>query len=76
VAWRFGRFGGSGANPFGNIHTVTNDGSVTTGSTNLMSGYSIIEAHSHDEALEAAKACPFLDMGGSLEVSQLMQMPG
>jgi hypothetical protein len=41
-----------------------------------MSGYSIIEAHSHDEALEAAKACPFLDMVGSLEVSQLMQMPG
>jgi hypothetical protein len=26
-------------------------------------------------ALVAAKSCPFLDIGGSLEVSELMQMP-
>jgi hypothetical protein len=29
-----------------------------------------------EAALEMAKACPFLDIGGSLEVSELMQMPG
>jgi len=28
-----------------------------------------------DAALSAAKACPFLDIGGTLEVSELMQMP-
>jgi hypothetical protein len=28
-----------------------------------------------ETALEIAKACPFLDIGGSLEVSELIQMP-
>lgn len=40
-----------------------------------MSGYTIIEADSMQVALENAKACPFLEIGGSLEVSELMQMP-
>jgi hypothetical protein len=40
-----------------------------------MSGYTIIEVDSMEAALEIAKACPFLDIGGSLEVSELMQMP-
>jgi len=29
-----------------------------------------------ETALENAKACPFLDIGGSLEVSELVQMQG
>ena len=29
-----------------------------------------------EAALDIAKACPFLDVGGSLEVSELIQMPG
>ena len=41
-----------------------------------MSGYTIIESESMDTALSIAKACPFLEIGGSLEVSELMQMPG
>ena len=66
----------SPANPFKDTHTVNSDGSVTAGSTTSMSGYTIIEADSMDSALAIAKACPFLDIGGSLEVSELMQMPG
>ena len=66
----------SPANPFKNTSTVNPDGTVTTGSTTSMSGYTIIEATSMDAALTIAKACPFLDIGGSLEVSELMQMPG
>ncbi len=66
----------SPANPFKNTSTVSSDGTVTTGSTTLMSGYTIIETHSMEAALEIAKTCPFLDIGGSLEVSELMQMPG
>jgi len=62
-------------NPFKNTSTLNSDGIVTTGSTTTMSGYTIIEAESIEEALEMAKACPFLDIGGSLEVSELMQMP-
>ena len=66
----------SPANPFKNTSTVKSDGTVTTGSTTSMSGYTIIEADSMEAALSIAKACPFLDIGGSLEVSELMQMPG
>jgi len=66
----------SPANPFKNTSTVNSDGTVTTGSTTSMSGYTIIEADSMAVALSIAKACPFLDIGGSLEVSELIQMPG
>ncbi|MCG6975605.1 MAG: YciI family protein [Acidiferrobacterales bacterium] len=66
----------SPANPLKNTNTVHPDGSVTEGGTTTMSGYTVIRADSMDNALSTAKACPFLDVGGSLEVSELMQMPG
>ena len=66
----------SPANPLKNTSTVNPDGSVTAGGTTTMSGYTIVEADSMEAALEMAKACPFLEIGGSLEVSELMQMPG
>jgi hypothetical protein len=66
----------SPANPLKNTNTVNADGSVSTGGTTTMSGYTIIETDSMGAALSIAKACPFLEIGGSLEVSELMQMPG
>ena len=66
----------SPANPLKDTSTVKPDGTVTTGSTTSMSGYTIIEADSMEAALLIAKGCPFLDIGGSLEVSELIQMPG
>ena len=66
----------SPANPFKNTSTVNPDGTVTPGSTTSMSGYTIIEVDSMEAALSIAKDCPFLDIGGSLEVSELIQMPG
>lgn len=66
----------SPANPFKNTNTINPDGTVTSASTTSMSGFTIIEADSMEAALSIAKACPFLDIGGSLEVSELMQMPG
>jgi hypothetical protein len=66
----------SPANPLKDTNTINSDGSVTNGGTSTMSGFSIIEVDSMDEALSLAKKCPFLDIGGSLEVSELMQMPG
>ena len=66
----------SPANPLKNTSTVNPDGTVTTGGTTTMSGYTIIDADSMEETLSIAKACPFLDMGGSLEVSELIEMPG
>jgi hypothetical protein len=66
----------SPANPLANTHTVNPDGVVSSGGTTSMSGFTIIEAASMDAALAMAKSCPFLEIGGSLEVSELMQMPG
>ncbi len=66
----------SPANPFRLTHTVHADGSVHQGSTTTMSGYTLIEAESIDAALALAKTCPFLEIGGSLEVSELADMPG
>lgn len=66
----------SPANPFKNTHTINADGTVTSASSTTMSGYTIINADSIDAAIESAKACPFLEIGGSLEVSELIQMPG
>ena len=66
----------SPANPLKDTNTINPDGSVTNGGTSTMSGFTIIEVDSMDEALSIAGKCPFLDVGGSLEVSELMQMPG
>ena len=65
----------SPANPLKDTSTLNSDGTVTTGSTTSMSGFTIIEADSMEAALLIAKACPFLDIGGSIEVSELAEMP-
>ena len=65
----------SPANPLKNTRTVNSDGTVTTGGATTMSGYTIITADSMEAALSIAKTCPFLDIGGSLEVSELIEMP-
>lgn len=65
----------SPANPLTHTHTVHPDGSVSAGGATTMSGFSIVQADSIDAALAMAKTCPFLQIGGSIEVSELMQMP-
>ena len=65
----------SPANPLKNTRTVNPDGSVTSGGKSTMSGYTIVSADSDDAALAIAKACPFIEVGGSLEVSEMIQMP-
>ena len=64
----------SPANPLKNTSTVNSDGTVTLGSTTSMSGFTIIEANSMEAALVIAKECPFLNIGGSLEVSELAKL--
>ena len=65
----------SPANPMKETVTVSSDGRVVTGGTTTMSGFTIIDVASMEEALLIAKTCPFLDVGGSLEVSELAKMP-
>lgn len=66
----------SPANPFKDTHVVSADGEVTKGSSVAMSGYTIIEAESIEAAVEITKQCPFLGIGGTLEVSEKINMPG
>ena len=65
----------SPANPLKNTSTIDSDGWVTSGGATSMSGFTIIEEESMEAALSVAKTCPFLDIGGSLEVSELVEMP-
>lgn len=66
----------SPANPLKGTCTVSPDGEVSDGASTTMSGFTIVEADSMEAALDMAKSCPFLEVGGSLEVSELVQMPG
>jgi hypothetical protein len=61
--------------PLKDTTTVSPDGSAREGGSSAMSGFTIIEADSMAAALSVAQDCPFLEIGGSLEVSELMQMP-
>ena len=60
--------------PLGKSWTVSSTGVSDDGGPNAMSGYSIFKADSMDAALEMAKACPFLETGGTLEVAEVMEM--
>ena len=64
----------SPAIPFKDTHTVQSNGTQTAGTMSGMSGMSIIELESLDEALKAAQECPFLEINGTLEVSELVEM--
>lgn len=61
--------------PFKDTHTVHPDGKMEPGTTTLMSGMSILKFESMQAALEAAKSCPFREINGTLEVSEMMEMP-
>lgn len=64
----------SPAIPFKDTHTVQSDGSASPGTMSAMSGMSIIRAASMEDALSAAKTCPFLEINGTLEVSEMIEM--
>jgi hypothetical protein len=64
-----------GGNPVGKSSTVKPDGSlVAGGGANPISGYSLIEAASLEDAHKKAKGCPILKAGGSIEIAQAMDM--
>jgi hypothetical protein len=66
----------SPAIPFKDTHTVQADGTATPGSMTTMSGLSIIRSASMDEALAAAVSCPFLEINGVLEISEMVEIKG
>tara|TARA_B100000674_G_C37824686_1_gene907527 strand:+ start:495 stop:836 length:342 start_codon:yes stop_codon:yes gene_type:complete len=64
----------SPAIPFKDTHTVQPDGSASQGSMSAMSGMSIIRMPNLKSALDAAQSCPFLEIKGILEVSEMIEM--
>jgi hypothetical protein len=66
----------SPAVPFKDTHTVQPGKQAQAGSTTAMSGLSILDFGSMKEALEAAQACPFQQIGGTLEVSEMIELTG
>lgn len=64
-----------GGNPTGPSKSIDKAGKVSDGGgANPVTGYSIVEAKSLDEAVKLAKGCPQIKAGGSIEVSELMPM--
>lgn len=61
--------------PLKDTTTVSPDGTLREGGSSAMSGFTILKADSMEAALSIAQACPFLEIGGSLEVSEMMEMP-
>jgi len=64
----------SPAIPFKDTHTIHPNSKVEPGTTSAMSGLSIIRMPSMDAALEVAQSCPFLEINGTLEVSEMIDM--
>ena len=64
----------SPAIPFKDTHTVHPNSTIEPGTTSAMSGLSIIKMPSMDAALKVAQTCPFLEINGTLEVSEMIEM--
>ena len=62
--------------PFKKSKIVSSDGVSEDGGSNHLTGYSIVKAKSMDAALKMAKACPHLDIGGSIVVAEVTEMKG
>ena len=62
-------------NPVGKSSTIKSDGKlVAGGGANPISGYSLIEAKSLEDAHKKAKGCPILKSGGSIEIAEALDM--
>ena len=64
-----------GGHPFAVHKTVGADGAVADGGPAAeLGGYSVVNADSFDDAVALAKGCPVLAGGGSVQVSEAIDM--
>jgi hypothetical protein len=73
----FGQLGSAvvdGGAPTGTAKTVGSGGSVSDGGSRGLTGYSIVSAESLDSAVELAKGCPVLEVGGAVDVYEAIAM--
>jgi len=61
-------------NPVGQSSTGTSGAVTADGGANPLSGYSLLNAGSQEEAVKAAQGCPILQRGGSIEVAEAIEM--
>ena len=61
--------------PVGKSMTVGPVGVTEGGGSNPLSGFTIVEADDMTAALEMAKGCPHIDIGGTIEVAPALEMP-
>jgi len=62
-------------NPTTIAKTIDKSGKVSDGGgANPVTGYTILEAASLDDAVKLAKGCPQLKANGSIEVSEIMPL--
>jgi hypothetical protein len=60
--------------PLGPSRIVSASGVADDGGADPLSGFSVVTAETMDAALEMAKRCPTLELGGTIEVAEMMQM--
>ena len=60
--------------PLGKSRIVSSLGVSDDGRSNPLIGFSIVKADSMDAALAMARECPHLEIGGTLEVAEVMEM--
>ncbi len=59
--------------PLAHSKTVSSSGVFDTAESNRLTGFSVIEAGSIEEAIEIARDCPFLQIG-TIELAEVMEM--
>jgi hypothetical protein len=73
----FGELGSAvvdGGAAMGAAKTVGPNASVSDGGSRAMTGYSIVSADSLDSAVELAKGCPVLEIGGAVDVYETIAL--
>jgi hypothetical protein len=73
----FGELGSAivdGGAATGSARTVGPGGSVSDGGSRGLTGYSIVTADSLDSAVELAKGCPVIEIGGAVDVYEAITM--
>ncbi|GAA0472492.1 hypothetical protein GCM10009096_12060 [Parasphingorhabdus litoris] len=61
--------------PVGSSITVSSDQVTDDGGPNPLSGITIIQADSQDAAVAMTQKSPHLDIGGTIELAPVMDMP-
>ncbi len=61
--------------PFMGTKIVTSGDVQDDTDPNSMKGYAVVKAEDMDAAVEITKTDPFLDNGGTIRLSQVMEMP-